>query len=79
MSYQRRKMLELADKLPAGIYLTTSPDDVDIDDWWGCKYFICYSSSMTIWKGFKNIPDTIEFMERIIENGISVSVAMKAY
>lgn len=72
MSYQRRKMLELADQLPAGIYFTTSPDDIDIDDWWGCKYFICYSNSMTILKGFKNIPDTIEFMENIIKNGIDL-------
>ena len=79
MSYQRRKMLELADKLPAGICFTMHPNDADIDDWWGCKYFVCWSDSMTIWKGFKNIPDTIEFMEDIIENGISISVAIKTY
>lgn len=63
----RKKMNDLASKLKT-MYLTENPPNLD-DKWYGYKYFICFHNTHTIAKAFYNIPDTIEFLNDVIENG----------
>lgn len=64
-------MNKLASQLQT-MYLTENPINYD-DNWYGCKYFICFHNTHSIVKGFSNIPDTIEFLSYVIENGFSIN------
>ena len=65
----RRKMNNLAEQLKT-MYLTENPINYN-DRWHGCKYFICFHNTNTIVQGFSNIPDTIEFLNDVLENGVT--------
>lgn len=68
------KMNKLASKLKT-MYLTENPVNCD-DNRYGCKYFICFHNTHKIVKGFSNILDTIEFLNDVIKNGVTVGSAI---
>lgn len=63
----RNKMNQLGSQLKT-MYLTENPVNLSEGDM-GYKYFICFHNTHKVVNRFKNIPDTIEALEDIIENG----------
>lgn len=74
MTNNRRKMNELASKLGT-MYLTENPININ-DEHFGDKYFICFHNTHAIVKSFRNIPNTIEFLEDVIKNGFEVGAGI---
>ncbi|MGL5329832.1 MAG: hypothetical protein ACRDD7_11210 [Peptostreptococcaceae bacterium] len=64
----RNKMEKLAKQL-GSMYLTDSPVNFD-DDNYGYKYFICFHNTHKVVFRGRNIPETIEALQNIIENGV---------
>lgn len=73
MSYRKKKMYKLSDEvLPPNMILSEDYNDYDLGDWEGCKYFLYIVPYMRIFRAFKNIDDTVEYLEYIKENGIAI-------
>jgi hypothetical protein len=66
----RKKMEKLAKQLKT-MYLTDNPINFD-DNNYGYKHFICFQNTHTVVRKTKNIPDMIEELNDIIENGITI-------
>lgn len=65
----RKKMEELAEQLGT-MYLTENPVNLSDDDF-GYKYFVCFQNTHKVVRRTKNIPDMIEELQDIIENGVT--------
>lgn len=65
----RAKMMKLVDKVESLIpaYFTENP--VNIDDWWGCKYFLRFTNTNKVICACKSQVDMIEALQEIIEVG----------
>lgn len=66
----RKKMEVLAQELKT-MYLTENPINIGDNDY-GYKYFVCFNSTGTVVARSESIPDMIQKLENIIENGIDV-------
>lgn len=64
----RKKMEKLAKQLGT-MYLTENPINLSDEDY-GYKYFICFHNTHKVVRRAKNIPDMIEALQDIIENGV---------
>lgn len=65
----RPKMMRLANNVESLIpaYFTENP--VNIDDWWGYKYFLCFENTHKVICACKSQADMIEALQDIIEVG----------
>lgn len=65
----RKKMEQLVKQLKT-MYLTENPVNLSDDDF-GYKYFICFHNTHKVVARTRNIPDMVEKLQDIIENGVS--------
>ena len=63
----RKKMRNLIDRLNTSMmYFTENP--INIDDYWGYRYFLVWQNTHNIYIAFKTQNECIEFLQEIITN-----------
>lgn len=65
----RRKMEKLAERLNGQVcYFTENP--INIEDYWGFRYFVCWQNTHTIFKAWETQWAAVEGLQELIEEEI---------